>query len=212
MMRKIIFQNMVSLDGYFEGPNKELDWHLVDGEFNDYAAELLDSVDTLLFGRVTYELMASYWPTATALTNDPVIAAKMNSLQKVVFSRSLDRADWNNTRLAKGDAATEIRRLKQLPGKDIAIFGSSELTVSLMNAGLADSGAADSGAADSGAANRGLAKSSLVDEYRIFVAPVFLGSGKPLLKGLQTRLNLQLSGSRVFKSGLVLLSYRPATK
>ncbi len=192
MMRKIIFQNMVSLDGYFEGPNKELDWHLVDGEFNDYAAELLDSVDTLLFGRVTYELMASYWPTAAAMTDDPVIAAKMNSLQKVVFSRSLDRAAWNNTRLAKGDAVAEIRRLKQLPEKDIAIFGSSDLTVSLMNSGLVNSG--------------------LVDEYRIFVAPVFLGSGKTLLKGLRTRLNLHLTSSRVFKSGLVLLSYRPDTK
>lgn len=191
-MRNIIFQNMVSLDGYFEGPNKELDWHLVDGEFNDYAAELLDSVDTLLFGRVTYELMASYWPTAAAMTDDPVIAAKMNSLQKVVFSRSLNKADWNNTRLAKGDAVTEIRRLKQLPEKDIAIFGSSDLTVSLMNSGLVNSG--------------------LVDEYRIFVAPVFLGSGKTLLKGLRARLNLHLVSSRVFKSGLVLLSYRPDTK
>jgi dihydrofolate reductase len=186
-MRKIIFQNMVSLDGYFEGPNHELDWHRVDGEFNDYAAELLDSVDTLLFGRVTYELMASYWPTAAALTDDPVIAAKMNSLQKVVFSRSLDKTEWNNSRLAQGDAATEVRRLKQLPEKDIAIFGSSDLTVSLMGSGL-------------------------VDEYRIFVAPIFLGSGKTLLKGLQTRLNLHLISSRVFKSGLVLLCYRPDTK
>lgn len=186
-MRKITFQNMVSLDGYFEGPHKELDWHPVDGEFNDYAAELLDSVDTLLFGRVTYQLMAGYWPTPTALTNDPVIAAKMNSLQKVVFSRTLNKADWNNTRLVKGDAATEIRRLKQLPEKGIAIFGSSNLTVSLMNFGL-------------------------VDEYRIFVAPIFLGGGKTLLHGLQKRLNLHLISSRVFRSGLVLLCYRPDTK
>lgn len=187
MMRKIIFQNMVSLDGYFEGPNKELDWHLVDGEFDDYAADLLDSVDTLLFGRVTYQLMASYWPTPAALTDDPVIAAKMNSLQKVVFSRMLDRVEWSNTRLAKGDAASEISRLKHLPEKDIAIFGSSDLTVSLMDTGL-------------------------VDEYRIFVNPVFLGGGKTLLQGLHARLNLRLVGSRVFKSGLVLLCYRPDTR
>lgn len=186
-MRKIIFQNMVSLDGYFEGPRKELDWHRVDGEFNDYAAELLDSVDTLLFGRVTYQLMASYWPTPAALADDPVIAAKMNSVQKVVFSRTLDRADWSNTRLAKGDAATEIRRLKQLAEKDIAIFGSSDLTVSLLPHGL-------------------------VDEYRLFVNPVFLGGGKTLLQGLHARLNLHLTASRVFKSGLVLLCYRQDTQ
>lgn len=185
-MRKIIFQNMISLDGYFEGPNRELDWHRVDGEFNDYAAQMLDEVDTLLFGRVTYELMASYWPTPAAMTDDPVIAAKMNGLQKVVFSRTLDRADWNNTQLVKGDAATEIRRLKQLPEKDIAIFGSSDLTVSVMDAGL-------------------------VDEYRIFVSPVFLGGGKTLLQGLRTRLNLHLVSSRIFKSGVALLCYQPDT-
>ncbi len=184
-MRKIIFQNMISLDGYFEGPKRELDWHLVDGEFNGYAAELLDSVDTLLFGRVTYQLMAGYWPTPEALTNDPVIATKMNALQKVAFSRTLPQAEWSNTRLVKGDAAAEIRRLKQIPGKDMAIFGSSDLTVSLTGTGL-------------------------VDEYRIFIAPIFLGSGKPLLQGLKNRLPVRLIRSRTFKSGLVLLSYQPA--
>ena len=186
-MRKIIFQNMVSLDGYFEGPNHELDWHLVDGEFNDYAADLLDSVDTLLFGRVTYQLMAGYWPSAEALTDDPVIAARMNSLQKVIFSRTLTKAEWSNTRLATADPATEIRRLKQQPGRDMAIFGSSDLTVSMMGA-------------------------DLVDEYRIFIAPVLLGRGKTLLHGLQERLKLRLISSRVFKSGLVLLCYKPEPK
>ncbi len=186
-MRNIIFQNMVSLDGYFEGPNHELDWHLVDGEFNDYAAELLDSVDTLLFGRVTYELMASYWPSPHALADDPVIAAKMNSLQKVIFSRTLKKVDWSNTRLATQDAVAEIRQLKQQPGRDMAIFGSSDLTVSLMGSGL-------------------------VDEYRIFIAPVFLGSGKTLLHGLQHRLPVHLIRFRTFKSGLVLLCYKPDQK
>jgi dihydrofolate reductase len=186
-MRKIIFQNMVSLDGYFEGPNHELDWHRVDGEFNDYAAGLLDSVDTLIFGRVTYQLMAGYWPSPDALADDPVIAAKMNSLQKVIFSRTLKTAAWSNTRLATDDPATEIRRLKQQPGRDMAIFGSSDLTVSLMDA-------------------------HLLDEYRIFINPVFLGSGKTLLHGLHERLNLHLLWSRTFKSGLVLLCYEPDKK
>jgi len=183
-MRKIIFQMMVSLDGYFEGPKKELDWHRVDGEFNDYASDLLDSVDTLVFGRVTYELMASYWPTPAAMTNDPVIAAKMNSWPKVVVSRTLDKADWSNTRLIREHGAQEIERLKQLPGKDMAIFGSSDLAVSLVPSGL-------------------------IDEYRIFVNPVVLGGGKALLAGLKERLDLHLIWSKVFKSGLVLLCYIP---
>jgi len=184
-MRKLIFQNMVSLDGYFEGPNKELDWHLVDGEFNDYAAGLLDSVDTVLFGRVTYQLMAGYWPSPAAMTDDPIIAAKMNSLQKVVFSKTLEKAEWSNTTLIKDHATEEILKLKQQPGRDIAIFGSSDLVASLGDPGL-------------------------VDEYRIFVAPIFLGGGKTLLKGLQRRLSLRLMSSRTFKSGLVLLYYKPA--
>jgi dihydrofolate reductase len=90
-MRKIIFQVMVSLDGFFEGLNREIDWHNVDGEFNDYAIDLLNNVDTLLFGRVTYQLMAGYWPTTTAITNDPIVADKMNSLSKIVFSKTLQR-------------------------------------------------------------------------------------------------------------------------
>jgi len=186
-MRKIIFQMMVSLDGYFEGPNKELDWHLVDDEFNDYASDLLSSVDTLLFGRVTYQLMASYWPTPTAKTNDPLIAEKMNNLPKIVFSKTLAKVEWNNTRLVKENAAEEISKLKRQPGKDMAIFGSSDLTVSLMSSGL-------------------------IDEYRIFVNPVVLGSGKALLKGLKDRLYLNLVRTKIFKSGLVLLCYKPGRR
>lgn len=100
-MRKVIVSNLVSLDGYFEGSNRELDWHRVDEELNEYAIELLNSVDTLLFGRVTYELMVSYWPTESAITNDPIIAEKMNTLPKIIFSRTLTKVDWNNSRLAK---------------------------------------------------------------------------------------------------------------
>ena len=184
-MKKIIFQMMVSLDGYFEGPNKELDWHLVDGEFNEYASDLLSSVDTILFGRVTYQLMASYWPTQTAKTDDPVIAEKMNSLAKIVFSKTLSKAEWNNTVLVKENAAEAISKLKRQPGKDMVIFGSSDLTVSLIDSGL-------------------------IDEYRIFVNPVILGTGKPLLKGLKDRLNLKLIGTRLFESGLVMLCYKPS--
>ena len=156
-MRKVIFTNMVTLDGFFEGPNREIDWHMVDEDFNKESLKLNESADTLLFGRITYELMASYWPTEEAMRDDPLVARMMNSLPKVVFSRTLDRADWSNSRLVKSDAAQEAARLKQLPGKDIVIFGSADLAVDLID-------------------------QDLIDEFRIFINPVVLGDGHPLFK------------------------------
>jgi len=183
-MRKVIFQMMVSLDGYFEGPVKDISWHNVDEEFNEYAIETLSRVDTLLFGRVTYELMAGYWPTPDAIRNDPVVARSMNALNKVVFSRTLDKADWANTRLVAGTIPEEIMRLKHQAGKDMAIFGSSDLAVTLIEHGL-------------------------IDEFRIFVNPIVLGSGKPLFAGIRNRLDLKLISARTFHNGNVLLVYRP---
>ncbi len=186
-MRKIILSNLVSLDGYFEGPNREIDWHNVDEEFNEYAIDFLNSVDTLLFGRVTYQLMASYWPTPTAIANDPIVAEKMNSLPKIVFSRTLEKVEWKNTRLVKEAIAEEISKLKQQPGKDSAIFGSSDLALTFIQHGL-------------------------IDEYRIIVNPVVLGNGKPLFKGIKDRLNLKLLKTKVFRSGNVCLYYEPVER
>ena len=112
-MRKLFAFNMVSLDGFFEGPNRDINWHNVDDEFNQFAIEQTSTVDTILFGRVTYELMAGYWPTPAATTDDPVIADLMNRLPKIVFSRTLQKAEWNNTRLIKDHIAEEITTLKQ---------------------------------------------------------------------------------------------------
>src|SRR5215470_7634789 len=103
-MRKLKFFMMVSLDGYYQRPNGDIDWHMVDEEFNDFAIEQLNEVGTLVFGRVTYEGMASYWPTPDAIANDPAVAGMMNAIPKVVFSTTLDKADWNNTRLIKNAA------------------------------------------------------------------------------------------------------------
>lgn len=183
-MRRVIFQNLTSVDGYFEGPAREIDWHNVDGEFNELAIDFLNSVDILLFGRVTYELMASYWPTPKAIADDPIVAGKMNSLSKVVFSRTMTKAVWTNTRVVNGNAVEEIRRLKQGAGKDIAIFGSSDLAVSVLH-------------------------SDIIDEIRILVNPIVLGGGKPLLHGIAGRLQLKLLGARTFASGNVMLSYHP---
>jgi dihydrofolate reductase len=186
-MRKVLFFMLTSLDGYFEGPDRDINWHNVDEEFDQFAIEQLNSVDMLLFGRVTYEMMASYWPTPTAIKNDPIVAGKMNSLSKIVFSKTLSGIAWQNTQLVKTNFVGEISKLKQQPGKDLIIFGSSDLAVSLI-------------------------KNGLIDEFRIMVNPIVLGSGKSLFQGLQSRLDLKLLKARAFKSGNVLLHYAPAKK
>jgi dihydrofolate reductase len=183
-MRKVIFFMLTSLDGYFEGPDRDINWHNVDDEFNEFAIRQTGEFGALLFGRVTYELMAGYWPTEAAKRDDPIVAGLMNSLPKIVFSKTLEKVDWENTRLVKDNFAEAISKLKQEAGKDIAIFGSSNLTVTLMEHGL-------------------------VDEYRIMVNPVVLGNGKPLFKGIRNRINLKLIKTKTFKSGNVLLYYEP---
>ena len=181
-MRKVIFQNMVSLDGYFEGENHDISWHLVDEEYNEYAIEFSKSIDLLIFGRLTYELMANYWPTENARRDDPTVAEFINRLPKIVFSTSLKYADWNNTSIIQKNAARELSKLKQQSGKDIAIFGSANLALTFI-------------------------ENQLIDEFRIFINPVALGSGRTLFDGIKTKLNFELINLRTFKSGLVLLTY-----
>jgi dihydrofolate reductase len=183
-MRKIIFFNLTSLDGYFEGPDQDINWHHVDEEFNEFAVQQTGEFGALLFGRVTYELMAGYWPTDAAKRDDPEIARLMNSLPKIVFSKTLEKAEWENTKLVRDNIVEEVSKLKQLPGKDIAIFGSSDLAVTLLDLGL-------------------------IDEFRIMVNPVVLGEGKPILQGIKSKLELKLLKTRTFKSGNVLLYYEP---
>jgi dihydrofolate reductase len=186
-MGKVIAFNMATLDGFFAGPDGEIDWHHVDEEFNEFAIAQLNSAGGLLFGRVTYQGMAGYWPTDVAIKNDPVVADKMNTLPKIVFSRTLEKVDWNNTRQVKGNIPEEISKLKQQPGKDWLLFGSADLASTLMNYGL-------------------------IDEYRVMVNPVVLGSGKPLFKGVKDRLELKLASAKTFRNGNVLLCYQPDGK
>jgi dihydrofolate reductase len=184
-MRKLISFMVVTLDGYYEGPNGEFDWPNVDDEFNEFAINQLNDIDTLLFGRVTYEGMASYWPTPAAHDDNRVVAERMNNVPKVVFSSSLDKADWQNTTLVKENAAERVAELKRQPGKYLAIFGSPELTASLLEQGL-------------------------VDELRVMVNPILLGAGKSLFRTLPDRVPLELRQTTTFSSGNVLLTYRPA--
>jgi dihydrofolate reductase len=177
---------MTSLDGFFEGPKKELDWHVVDEEFIRYAGELLMSADALLFGRVTYQIMAEYWPTEAAKSYAPLIADRMNTLKKYVFSPMLDKAEWQNSTIIGGNIGEAVTKLKQQPGNSMVIFGSSELATALTKLGL-------------------------IDEYRIIINPVVLGGGKPLLQGLNESLKLVLVETRRFSSGTVLLRYQPDT-
>lgn len=183
-MRKVILFNLMTLDGFFAGPKGEIDWHNVDEEFNEFAIDQLDTADCLIFGRVTYELMASYWPTPAAIGDDPIVAQKMNSIPKLVFSRTLEQAEWNNTRLVRGNVVEEISKLKQQPGKNIFIFGSADLAATFI-------------------------QNNLIDEYRLIVNPVVLGCGKPMFKSIQEKLNLSLVKTRLFRTGNVLLYYEP---
>jgi len=183
---KLYSFNMVTLDGFFEGTEPwSIDWHNADEEFNDFAIEQLNTLGTILFGRLTYQGMAGYWRSPAALESDPVVAGAMNSLNKIVFSKTLETADWNNTRLVKDNIADEIARLKQQPGKDLALFGSANLMSTLM-------------------------KLNVIDEHRLMVNPVVLGRGTPLFQGVDDRLALKLIGTRAFKNGNVLLTYQPA--
>ena len=182
-MRKLIMWNLMTLDGFFDGAKPwDLGWHgtVWGPELDQLSIEQLKEVGILLFGRVTYEGMAGYWTQAKG-----EIANLMNSVPKVVFSRTLTAAGWNNTRLVKGDPAEEVARLKQEAGKDLYLFGSANLASTLTKAGL-------------------------FDEYRILLAPILLGRGVPLFKPGEHPVNLKVIEVKPFKSGGILLRYGPA--
>src|SRR5580692_1074616 len=150
-MRKLIVYNTVSLDGYFTDIDSRLDWaHKADPQWQAFVSENARDGGELVFGRVTYELMASFWPTPLAAQSNPIVAARMNSLPKVVFSRTLDKVSWSNARLINGDLAAEVRRLKRETGPNMVIMGSGSIVAQL-------------------------AESSLIDEYQIVANPTVLG-------------------------------------
>jgi dihydrofolate reductase len=183
-MRKLGTFTFLTLNGLFEGPDGDISWHRHGEEENAFAAEGLQTDSILLFGRVTYQMMASYWPTPMALQNDPVVAEGMNNADKIVFSRTLTEAGWNNTRLIKDNIAEEIRKLKRTRGKDMTILGSGSIVTQFAEEGL-------------------------IDEFQIMVDPVALGDGTPLFNNIRKKLDLKLTGIRSFTSGVVLLSYQP---
>ena len=177
---------MTTVDGYFEGPDHDIEWHNTDEEFGEFANKQTGEAGTFFMGRRTYELMESYWPTEDARTSDPIVAELMNTTPKIVFSKSLESINetehWKNVTLKHEVNADEIRELKEKSDKDIAVFGSSNLCVSLLKAGV-------------------------LDELRLMVNPVVLGRGTTLFEGLDEKISLRLTNTRNFKNGNILLTY-----
>lgn len=178
---------IVSVDGYFAGPNGEIDWFKnADEEDRLFSAESAKGSGTLVFGRTTYEMMASYWPTAGAARDDPVTARALNNAPKIVFSKTMepvrDRPVWKNVRVVREINPAEIAALKEKG--DIGILGSGSIVRQFSNLGL-------------------------IDEYSLLIVPVVLGAGKYLFGDVK-KIDLKLTGSRVFKNGKVLLKYRPS--
>ena len=185
-MRKLLVFNQISLDGFIADDAGDMSWaHKQDTEFSDWVASNAKGGGELVFGRVTYQQMASFWPTPMALERMPVVAERMNNGPKVVFSRTLAKAEWNNTRLFKDDPGEVIRKLKSEPGPGLVLMGSASIVAQL-------------------------AQQDLVDSYQLVINPVVLGSGKSMFTGLERRLALKLSNSRVFKNGNVVVSYERA--
>ncbi len=190
-MRKLAVFNMVSLDGYFVDANGDMSWahsdRSNDTEFNEFVQNNAKRGGELLFGRKTYDLMVKHWPTPAAIKNDPIVAAGMNSMPKVVFSRRMDKATWNNTKLVKDNLVEEVRNMKNESGKGMAILGSGEIVSQLAQEGL-------------------------IDEYQILVIPIVLGKGRTMFEGIKDRLYLKLTRSRAFANGNVFLCYEPVGK
>ena len=184
IVRKIVLQLNMSLDGYFEGPGRELDWHSVDEELHQHFNDVLAPMSVFIDGRVNYELMASYWPHAdedpSASMQEREFARIWRDMPKLVYSRTLQHADWNAT-IVREVVPEDIQRLKQQPGGDMVVGGANLAAT--------------------------FARYGLVDEYRIYVQPVVLGAGHPLFPPSEKRLPLRLIDTRRFGNGVVLLHY-----
>jgi len=180
--------NHVTVDGFFAGPNGEIDWFKSiekDADYDAYTHQQSQGGSTLVFGRTTYEMMKSYWPTAEAIASDPAMAGVMDNSPKIVFSKTLDRVEegpnWKNVRLLREIDRDEILGLKDRT--DITILGSGSIVQQFANLGL-------------------------IDEYQLFTIPLVLGKGKPLFKDVR-EMNLKLHETRAFRNGVVVHRYRP---
>ena len=184
-MRTLFLQINVTLDGYVEDANRDIDWHFSDSEFDEFILDTLRNIDGMVFGRVAFERLAPYWPTAgeTAQTETQrEIARLMNELPKYVLSRTTQHSEWNNSHFVSVD---DVVTLKSQPGKDLALFAGANVAT-------------------------GLVKQGLVDELRLIVNPLLQGGGTPLFTGTYARQELALNEVRRFASGALVLTYTKA--
>ncbi|MCM3001329.1 dihydrofolate reductase family protein [Paenibacillus cellulositrophicus] len=188
-MRKLVLFLHSSLDGFVEGPNGEMDigWVSYDADLEKLAKEILSTADTVIWGRGTYQMMHSYWPSVpsnpSASQHELDHAEWIEKTNKVVFSTTLEKVEWNNSRLVKNNVKEEIMNLKQQPGRDMVILGSPRFAHYLMEL-------------------------DLIDEYKITVSPVLIGSGLPLFQGIKEKINLKLIENKTFDSGAIGLFYQ----
>ena len=180
-MAKLIMWNLVTLDGFIEAPGRDISWHNVvwNDELEQLSIDQCKTAGALMFGRVTYELMAGYWPAATG-----EVAAFMNRLPKFVFSRTLTKSDWSNVQFFNADVPAAVARLKREAAKDVLLFGSANLAATLIS-------------------------HRLIDEFRIGVAPIILGRGTPLFKESDKRIDLKLLDVKSLPNGLIIQRYEP---
>jgi dihydrofolate reductase len=184
-MRKLVAFESVSLDGFYKDAGGDMSWaHKQDPEWSAFVAGNASGDGALLFGRVTYEMMAGFWPTPAAREMAPAVAEGMNRMTKYVCSRTLESASWQNTTLLAGDAASAVRRLKAEKGPDLAILGSGMLVSSLV-------------------------QERLIDEIQVVVCPILLGRGTSLFASVEERIPLKLTKTRAFANGNVVLYYEP---
>jgi dihydrofolate reductase len=187
-MRKLKLQVQISVDGFIAGPNGEMDWMTWnwDDKIKNYVNELTDSIDTIILGRKMAGGFIAHWTSAVSNPDDPSyrFAKKMVDMPKVVFTKTLEKSEWENTSLAKGNLADEIKKLKNLQGKDIIVYGGADFDSSLI-------------------------KEKLIDELHLFVNPAVIGNGLTIFKNVSDKQNLQLVKATPFDCGIVVLHYEP---
>ncbi len=184
-MRRLAVFESVSLDGFFTDADNDMTFaksDVDDPEFDAFVAQNASGEGVLLFGRVTYQMMSSFWPSPMAAEMAPVVAKRMNERPKIVFSNTLGDAPWTNTTLMRGDAVENVRKLKNEPGRDMVVLGSGSLVSQLSQAGL-------------------------IDEYQFAIVPVVLGQGRSLFPDVARRFALTLNKTRSFANGTVFVSY-----
>lgn len=194
--RRVVATTFVTLDGYMVGPDEDMSW-AIEGFDPEMQADIAESMSrgsgVFVFGRVTYEIFAAYWPNAVPYDEgdelipaegreDPRIIAALDDTPKVVFSRTLEQVEWSNTRIVDDGLEDEIRKLKEQPGKPVSIQGSASIV-------------------------QALARADLIDEYNLYVHPVLLGAGKPLFASAAERQDLELARIKPYANGVVAMTY-----